>query len=226
MDNQKIIWASVGVLAVLIIAGGAWWMSRGEVPTRNLGTLTEPVTATDWRKGGAEAVVEIVEYSDFECPACAAYYPILNQLVAEYPEEVALIYRYFPLPQHASAELTAAFAEAAGRQGKFWEMHNIMFDNQSAWTISSAADNEALFKTYAGQIGLNLAQLEADLADPTILAHIRAEYQSGVASGVDSTPSFFINGERIINPRRYEDFVALIEGQLSPVSGATSTNEL
>ena len=195
------------------------------MPTRNLGALTEPVTATDWRKGATDPVVEIVEYSDFECPACAAYYPILNQLVTEYPEEVALIYRHFPLPQHASAELTAAFSEAAGRQGKFWEMHNIMFDNQSAWTISSAADNEALFKTYAGQIGLNLAQLEADLADPTILAHIRAEYQSGAASGVDATPSFFVNGERVVNPRSYNELSALVRSLLPAGQTATTTNQ-
>lgn len=226
MIDQKIIWAIIGVLLVLIIAGGAWWASRGEMPTRNLGQLTEPVAATDWRKGATNPVVEIVEYSDFECPACAAYYPILNQLVAEYPEEVAIIYRHFPLPQHRSAELAAAFAEAAGRQGKFWEMHNIMFDNQAVWTTNSAEDNEALFKTYAGQISLDLGQLEADLADPTILTHIRAEYQNGAASGVDSTPSFFINGERVVNPRRYEDFAALIEGQLPQAGGATSTNEL
>jgi len=225
MNNQKIVWASVGVLAVLIIALGAWWLSRGEAPTRNLGALTEPVTATDWRKGATDPVVEIVEYSDFECPACAAYYPYLSQLVVEYPEEVAVIYRHFPLPQHRSAELTAAFSEAAGRQGKFWEMHNILFDNQSTWTTSSAADNEALFKTYAGQIGLDLARLETDLADPAILAHVRAEYQSGVASGVDSTPSFFVNGERIVNPRSYNELSALVRSLLPAGQTATTTNQ-
>lgn len=229
MDNQKIVWAIVGVLAVLAIAGGAWWASRGEVPTRNLGTLTEAVVASDWQKGASNPVVTIVEYSDFECPACAAYYPILNDVLADYPDTVAVVYRHFPLPQHRSAELSAAFAEAAGRQGKFWEMHNLLFDNQATWTSNDAETNRPLFKSYAEQLGLDLVQLETDLADPAILTHVRNEYQSGSASGVDSTPSFFVNGERIINPRTAGEFKVLIDSLLTatlPDGEAGTTNEL
>lgn len=215
MEKQKIFWAVLGLILVLVVAGAAWWASRGAVaPTTSTGALAAPVTADDWRKGAASSTVTIVEYSDFECPACATYYPLLNQLVSDFPEQVAVVYRHFPLSYHQSGQLSARFAEAAGRQGKFWEMHNLLFDNQTTWTKNSAAANEALFKTYAKQIGLDLVRLEADLVDAGLAAAVEADYQSGERSGVNATPSLFLNGQKIKNPGNYEALKQLVENEL------------
>ena len=214
-EKQKIFWAVLGLVLVVVVAGAAWWASQGAVaPAPTTGALTTPVTADDWRKGAASSTITIVEYSDFECPACALYYPLLSQLVSDFPEQVAVVYRHFPLPQHRSAKLSAHFAEAAGRQGKFWEMHNLLFDNQATWTKNSAVANEALFKTYAKQIGLDLVRLEADLADAGLAAAVEADYQSGERSGVNSTPSLFINGQKIKNPGNYEVLKQLVTNEL------------
>lgn len=210
MEKQKIFWAILGLVLVVVVAGAAWWASQGVAPAPATGALAAAVTTDDWRKGAASSTVTIVEYSDFECPACALYYPVLNQLVSDFPEQVAVVYRHFPLSQHASAQLSAQFAEAAGRQGKFWEMHNILFDNQVIWAKNSASANEELFKTYAQQIGLDLVRLAADLADAGLAAAVEADYQSGTRSGVDATPSLFLNGQRINNPANYEALKQLV----------------
>ena len=214
MEQQKIFWAVLGLVLVVVVASAAYFASQGTAPAGATGALTVPVTADDWRKGAASSTVTIVEYSDLECPACATYYPLLNQLVSDFPEQVAVVYRHFPLSYHRSGQLSARFAEAAGRQGKFWEMHNLLFDHQATWTKNSAAENEGLFKTYAKQIGLDLVRLEADLADAGLAAAVEADYQSGTRSGVDATPSLFLNGQKITNPGNYEALKQLVTNEL------------
>lgn len=213
--NNNLLWAVVGVLVVVIIAVAAFFASQGATPVGPRGVLSEPVTAADWRLGAASSTVTLVEYADFECPACAAYHLVIKQLVADYPDQLAFIYRHFPLAQHRSARLAAAYAEAAGRQGQFWPMHDLIFANQTQWQRQSVEQNEATFRRYAQNLGLNLAQLEADLRDPAIEAKINSSYAAGTASGVKATPSFFLNGELISTPRSYNDFKVLIDNALS-----------
>lgn len=212
MENKQLLWGGLGVILVLILAGVAYWVSSGATPGASgpTGNLTVPVSATDWALGATSSKVTIVEYSDFECPACAAYEPVVQQLVVNNLNTVQVVYRHFPLQQHRSAELSARYAEAAGRQGKFWELHDKLFATQDAWTINSAAKNEPLFQGYARELGLDLVKLASDLKDPALQAKVTADYNSGVAAGVDSTPSFFVNGARIKNPRNLEEFQALI----------------
>lgn len=212
MQTKQFIWSGAGVLVVLILAFGAWWFSQGSVPTSPAlkGKLAEAVSSTDWREGAANPKITIVEYSDFECPACAAYAPILRQLVEEFPNDVALVYRHFPLNYHQSAELAATFAEAAGRQDKFWEMHDLLFARQKVWSPNRVTQNQEVFKAYAKELGLDLVKLESDLKDSTILAKIKRQAATGTASGVDGTPSLFVNGERIKNPRSYDELKALV----------------
>lgn len=222
--NNQLLWAVLGILVVIIVAVAAYFASVGQTPGQVNGTLKEPVTSADWRLGAAGAKVVLVEYADLECPACAAYAPVVKQLVADYPQDVALIYRHFPLAQHRSSKLSAAFAEAAGRQGKFWEMAEKIFATQSDWTGNSSTENETIFRDFARELGLNMAKLEADLKDVAIATKIDASYQAGSASGVDSTPTFFLNGQLIKNPRTYEDFKILIEGTLASSTAATTTS--
>ena len=126
--------------------------------------------------------------------------------------KVRFAYRHFPLPQHKNAKLAATVAEAAGLQGKFWEMHDLIFQNQSDWSEDKNA--AVIFAKYAQDIGLDLARFQTDIASDEIKAKIENDYKSGVKAGVNSTPSFFLNGKKITNPRNYDEFKNAIEQAL------------
>lgn len=155
--------------------------------------------------GNKNAKVVITEYSDFQCPACASYYGLVKQAHKDFGDNLAIIYRHFPLRQiHANAEIAALSAEAAGNQNKFWEMHDMLFENQKNWENDKNAKD--MFIGYAKELGLNSEQFKRDLNSKESEQKIEADYQSGVKAGVNHTPTFFLNGKEIQNPRNYEEF--------------------
>lgn len=168
------------------------------------------ITEQDHVRGTAGAKVTLVEFADFQCPACGAYEPLVRQVMAENADTVQLVFRHFPLMQiHQNALLGAKAAEAAGVQSKFWEMHDLLFENQTEW--STALNARDFIITYANQIGLDIKKFEADLNNPSIEQKILAEYKEGVNLGVQGTPTFFLNGKQIKNPSSPEEFNALIQ---------------
>lgn len=162
-------------------------------------------------KGDKEAKITLIEYSDFQCPACGSYYPIIKKINDDLSAQVRFAYRHFPLPQHKNAKLAATVAESAGKQGKFWEMHDLIFQNQSDWSEEKNA--VVIFAKYAGDLGLNLEQFKNDLESTEIKDKIENDYKSGVSAGVNSTPSFFLNGKKMEQnqTRNYDDFKNAIE---------------
>ncbi|MEK7508222.1 MAG: thioredoxin domain-containing protein, partial [Patescibacteria group bacterium] len=113
--------------------------------TASLGNILQSGTANAWMKGNPSALVTLVEYSDFQCPACGSYYPIVKRIMAEFGDRINLTYRHFPLRRiHESADLAARASEAAGNQGKFWEMHDMLFENQARWTFIPMAAGTAI----------------------------------------------------------------------------------
>lgn len=199
---------------MLIIAGsigGIFWYASGRpaVPTNELLT----VVADDWMKGNKDAPVTVVEYLDFECEACGAYYPVVKRLSEEFENEVRFISRYFPLPGHKNSMTSALAVEAAGRQGKYWEMHNIVFENQRDWGERQAPDPK-IFENYARQIGLDMDQYGKDIALQELKDRIERDRRSGQKLNLQGTPSFFLNGEKIENPRGYEDFKTLLQSAI------------
>lgn len=212
MDTQKriIIWFSAA-LVVAIAAVGAYQVATGpqvELPRKD-GIMSLPLDQTDWTKGSKTPKVTFVEYSDFQCPACGAYYPILEDMFKEYKDRISFTYRHFPLPQHKNALPAAYAAEAAGKQGKFWEMADFLFKNQDAWSESVTA--QMIFEGYAQKLSLNVAQFKADMKSDTVKAKIERDQKSGQLSNIDHTPTFFINGKMASNPRSKEELKALIE---------------
>ena len=200
---------------ILVIAGsvgGIFWYgsSRPAVPTSELLT----VVADDWKKGNKDAPVTLVEYLDFECESCGAYYPVIKRLSEEFGNEVRFVIRYFPLLGHKNSMTSALAVEAAGRQGKYWEMHNIVFENQRDWGEKQASDPK-IFENYARQIGLDMNQYGKDVTSQELKDRIERDRKSGQRLNLQGTPSFFLNGEKIENPRGYEDFKALIESAVS-----------
>jgi protein-disulfide isomerase len=153
-------------------------------------TLTIPLSADDWTAGPLEAPVQLVEYGDFECPHCGAMEPVVQELRRQMGDTLCFAYRHFPLSSsHSHAEAAAEAAEAAGRQGAFWLMHDALFANQQAL---AAGDLVA----YAAALGLDAERVAADLRERVYEADVRADFMSGVRSGVSGTPTFFINDVR------------------------------
>ena len=155
--------------------------------------LTSPVDATDHTRG-VSGGRRLVVYGDFECPYTAAAVREIDRLL-EGGAAVEVVYRHFPLREiHPHAQAAAEAAEAAAQQGRFWEMHDLLFRNQR---LLAAAD----LRRYAEPLGLDLARFESDVADPAIRTRIERDLDSGVQSGVDGTPSLFIDGHRYAGPR-------------------------
>lgn len=153
-----------------------------------MNTLTVPINKRDHLRGSPDAPVMLVEYGDFECPYCGAAYPVLKQLEKEMPDTLAVVFRQFPLVNvHPHAELAAEAAEAAGAHGRFWKMHDMLFEHQDAL---APAD----LMTYALALHLDLKRFASDLSGHVFLPKVVDDMKGGLQSGVTGTPSFFING--------------------------------
>jgi protein-disulfide isomerase len=173
--------------------------------------LTDRNSVVNWIKGNNSAKIILVEYSDFQCPFCVHYYRISKRLIEELGDDLQLIFRHFPLKKHANAEFAAKSAEAAGRQGKFWEMHDVLFERQKEWAKLKNKDAERRFVQYAVSLNLNVAQFQSDLHSQAVTDKVHNDVQGGFRSGVKGTPTFFLNGQKIaVKPRNYETFKDLI----------------
>ncbi|HEX6048960.1 MAG TPA: thioredoxin domain-containing protein [Gemmatimonadaceae bacterium] len=158
------------------------------------GSLTPAVRECDHAIGPADAPVTLVEYGDYECPYCGMAHPIVQAVRRALGDRLRFVFRNFPLAEiHPHAVHAAEAAEAAGAQGKFWEMHDLIFEHQRA------LDDGALAR-YAEQIGLDAERFARDLTATSIERRVRDDFMSGVRSGVNGTPTFFINGQRWDGP--------------------------
>ena len=155
--------------------------------------------------GPASAAVTLVEYGDFECPHCRMAHDVLDGLLPRFGGEVRFVFRHFPLSQvHPHAQRAAEASEGAGAQGRFWEMHDALFENQDA------LDDESL-AVHAQDLGLDLATFLRDLAARVYTDRVREDFLSGVRSGVNGTPTFFINGRRHDGPWDFESLALAID---------------
>lgn len=200
------------------VVGGIIWIStlssneKGSQPAGQNNTTSEllAVASDDYVKGNPNASVTLVEYLDFECEACGAYFPLVKQLEQEFPNDLRIVLRYFPLPGHANGLPAALAVEAAARQDKHNEMHDLLFTEQKNWGEKQKAD-PAIFEAYAAQLGLNMDQYRQDVASESVRARVERDVESGKKLRNTGTPSFYLNGAKIQNPQSYEAFKALIE---------------
>lgn len=213
MNTKRIItWGSFIVVIALIVWG---LIAAGNKAARENANLPSPeeVTSSDWAKGSASSTVTIIEYSDFQCPACRAYFSVIQQLIQDYGSKILFVYRHFPLPQHANAMPAARAAEAAGKQGKFWEMYEAIFTNFDVWEEST--DSPAIFAGYAEGLGLDMTKYSADVASKEVQDKINMDLKGGQKAGINSTPTFYLNGKKIQNPAGYEEFKKIIDEALT-----------
>lgn len=197
--NKKVIQsvafiAFIGVAITALYYGGVFGNSSSQTED------TSPREAQE---------VHILKYSDYQCPACKVYIPLEEQLKAEFGDMIEIEYRHFPLSGHQFADLAARAAEAARQQGKFEEMHNLIFEYQEEWSQGGARD---YFMDFAEQIGLDMEQFESDLESEEIQQTVNSQLQEGIRRTVNSTPTYFLNGQKLRqNPQNYDQFKAIVE---------------
>jgi protein-disulfide isomerase len=167
--------------------------------------LALPVGPRDHSEGPATAPVTLVEYGDYECPHCGRAYPIVKSVQKRFGSRLRFVFRNFPLKEmHPHAQHAAEIAEAAGAHGKFWPMHDTLFENQGA-----LEDDDLL--GYAAELGLDARRIADELATHAHAARVREDFLSGVRSGVNGTPTFMLNGQRYDGSWEMEDLIVAIE---------------
>lgn len=207
-----VVIASIALLFVLVKLGGAKPSNNGgEVKGSSSSNYALAYNPQDNFAGNPNATVVLIEYSDFQCPACAYFHAVINQLRTTYPDSVVFIYRHFPLPQHNNAKMAAYASEAAAKQGRFWEMHNLIFENQQDWSEKNPADS--IFEGYAKQLGLDMERYKIDVKDPQIAQKVAQQLASGEKLNVTGTPTFYLNGKQI-RGTDLDSFKKLIDEQL------------
>lgn len=213
---KKHPWKIIGIIVVILIAGSFYLASKSSEGA-NEGVVLEPHI-----KGNPEATVTLTEYSDFQCPACGQFYPIVKEILEEFGDDLRFEYKHFPLVTiHRFAVPAAKAAEAAGQQGKFFEMHDKLFENQSTW--SNAASPTIYFYQYAEELGLDMDTFKRQMRSSLIDDKIQAEFDEAREKGLTGTPSFFLNGTRM-QFGTFAEFRDAIDIAINGVpEGATST---
>jgi protein-disulfide isomerase len=173
-----------------------------------MSTLRIPVTPRDHTIGPPNAPVTLVEYGDYECPHCGEAHPIVQLVREHFGKRLLFVFRHFPMSQvHPNAQAAAESAEFAGAHGRFWAMHDGLFENQDHLGLP-------LFFALVGALGLSEVELREALVNGTYQPKVRADFLGGVRSGVNGTPTFFINGERHDSTYAYDDLVEAITAHL------------
>lgn len=190
MREKIIVISIIGAIFIGLIAFIAWSNSTA-APVQ--GDLADPV------RGDATATVTIEEYSDFQCPACKSLEPTLKQILQEFPGQVKLIYNDYPLRQlHPNGAAAAEAAQCADAQQRFWDYHDLLFQYQSAWAVET--DPTVSFISYAEQLGLDITTFQTCLDSDSTLASIQQDETEGAAAKISSTPTIFVNGDRMVGP--------------------------
>lgn len=213
MTTETKVLGSILIATVVLLVGGVFLLSRGNSgPTGIEGVSVSRIDYTKGQKIGSDsAKVRLVEFSDFQCPACKAAEPIIKQVLSKYPENLQFIYRHFPLPQHKNGRVAINLAEEASRQGKFWPMHDLILDTQERW--SELGDPTEFFLELSGQLNLDKDQVKKALAEKTFDQLADQDLAEGRNLGVNSTPTFFLNGRKL-NLQGFDDLNTVVANEL------------
>lgn len=200
------------LIACVLGLGGVFWFTRDKKST-----TTPPSNSSSQGKlsnnvyGKGTKNVKLVEYGDFQCPACGQFFSLVQVVKQKYQNEITFQFRHFPLVQiHKNAMAAHRSAESAAKQGKFWEMHDMLYQQQENWSESSNATK--IFESFAQQLGLDMQKYKQDFSSSEINDIINADQQEGQRVGVSSTPTFYLNDKKIDDPPKdVEGFSKLID---------------
>lgn len=209
----------IGLATLLILVGGVFFLGKTNPATQNnnstqvLTVDSAKLVKEDSQKITVpDAKVTIVEFLDYECEACAAAYPIVDQILDEYKGKVNFVVRHFP--NHFNSVLAANAVEAAGEQSRYWEMHNKLFENQKAWGEKRTPQTD-LFISYAEELGLDVDKFKQALESNKFTEKINKDKQEGISIGVDATPTFYINSVKVVGVLPYDQFKEKIDTELN-----------
>lgn len=183
----------IAIAAALVLA---YFMWSGNSDTKS--SSLPPLQMTEWVDGKKDSKVVMIEYADFQCPACKAFNPIIGKIKEEYKDRVAFVFRPFPLQGHLNALPSATAAELAGQQGKYFEMVDALYTNQEEWATSKTPFE--YYEKYAQALGLDMNTFKQGEADESIKTKLAESYKGGVQAGVTGTPTFFIQGKKFELP--------------------------
>ncbi|MBI3980783.1 DsbA family protein [Candidatus Microgenomates bacterium] len=215
MNNDMKVILGIFVATILIVLGGALFLNGKNSPTANSLKVDEKLLVKNdsIKISSPSAQATLVEFSDFQCPACGAYHPVIKQLLEEFSGKINFVYRHFPLDQHRNALPAAYASEAANEQSKFWEMYDLLFEKQDLW--SSANNPEEIFSQYADTLGLDKERFKKDFSSQKTKQKVANDRLDGQTAGVNSTPTFFLSGVKLTNPASFEDFKTIIAGEIA-----------
>lgn len=212
MDKKFLIVLSV----VLVALFGLFFFTSSKDDSTKSNESSQEATVSNNSKGGNSKNVELLVYGDFECSVCEQFFPIEKAVTEKYKDEIKFTFRHFPIDtSHPNARAASRAAEAAGRQGKFFEMHDLLYGNHSSWTTTTNA--KPLFVEYAKSLGLDMTKFESDYNSQNVNSTINADKSEGTKKGVQGTPTYFINGDKLENGdiSSVDSFSAVIEKYIS-----------
>jgi len=199
---------------VVVVMGGSIALAQYVGSQANEGVVPAKHT-----KGPATAKVQLTEYADFQCPACAQFYPVVTEVLEKYGDQINFEFKHFPLVTiHPFALPAAKAAEAAGQQGKFFVMYDKLFTNQNVW--SKSATPQVYFIQYAEELGLDMPLFKQHLRASVLDTHIKSQFSEAQKLGLTGTPSFYLNGQRL-EFKTIQEFTGAIEKALGIVSTST-----
>lgn len=214
LTNEVKIIIGVSVLTIVLVIGAAFLFggnsssSQNAKPIKNISALVHPDSA----ELDNHSKVTLVEFGDFQCPACGAEYPVVTQILQNYKGKINYVFRNFPLPQHQNAPEAAEVAEAAKAQGNFFGMFNLLYTNQTTWGDSK--DPTSYFLQYAKALHLDMNKFTSDVKNKKYAKVIQEDINDGYAVGVNATPTFYLNGVPMVGVLPYSDFQTAIDKAL------------
>ncbi len=217
MKSETKLFLGIIIGTIGIVAAGIFLLSKPAGTSKGDSALLVREDSNKIATGSGNVV--LVEFSDFQCPACGAYHPIIKKIIEEFQADLTFVYRNYPLVSiHENALLAARAAEAAGKQGKYWEMSDMLFINQKDW--STAKNAREIFSGYGRTLGITIDMDAADVKDK-----IQRDIADGNALGIAGTPTFYVNGEKIQNPANLAAFEAVIKAALEKAPKPTAGTE-
>lgn len=221
MNDETKLFGGI-ILATLVIVGVAvFFLSQPVAPPK---PVDEKLLIRDDspRTSTASAAISLVEFGDYQCPACGAYSPFVKKILENFKDSVTFVFREYPLSIHPNAAITSQAAVAAGKQGKYWEMHDMLYEKQAQWSESGTA--KELLLGYAKDIGLDVPQFAKDLESAEVKEAVQAGIRDGNALGINATPTFYLDRLKITNPTNYVEFETLVKQALANAQKSATTS--
>jgi protein-disulfide isomerase len=224
LSKNKVFVIVVAVTVILILGGVTLFSGKSStnVSTSKVSTSllipqgaieTSGIVNGNYLPASPSATFTLVEFGDYECPACGAYNPFVKQALTDFAGKIVYVFRNYPLPQHANAQISSDAVEAAGLQGKYWQMHDEVYDTQNNW--ANLSDPTSIFVGYAKDMGLDTNQFTKDLSSSAVKNKVQNDTNDGNTIGITETPTFYLNGQKMSLTGTYDQFKRLIDSALA-----------